>query len=358
MMSSKRLIYGTTCALLAILVALLPACKRLSETDDSDVLVVASWGGAYQGAQRKAFFEPFTRETGIKIVETSTPEYGKFYEWLQSGSASVDVADVETYFVLEAGRKGALQPIDYSGIARATILPAALNEYGVANCAYADVISWNSKQHPDWEDVTWEDFWNTKKFPGTRGLRDLPASTFEAALLADGVPPQQLYPLDVNRAWASLDKLRKSGRIALWSSGSQPIEWLVNGAVALTTAWNGRVRDAQRAGQPVSMTFRNGMVDWLWWVVPKHSRKRDLAMKFIAFTLRPDRQAELARNIPYGPTNQEAIKLLDPATLSILPTAPENLKQMISRDNQWWAEHNEEIQPKWREWKLGLAAKQ
>ncbi len=324
---------------------------------EEQTLTVGSWGGAYQEAQRKAFFEPFTRETGIKIVEASTPDYGKFYEWQRAGSASIDVVDVETYFVFEAGRKGALQPIDYNVVGKTDIMPSAVSEFGIASCAYADVIAWNSQTHPEWKALTWRDFWDTTKYPGVRGLRDLPSSTFEAALLADGVPPQSLYPLDVDRALNSLNKLRGRTKISLWSSGSQPIESLLTGTVQLSTAWNGRVHDAHRDGKPVEMVFDQAMLDWLWWVVPKNSTKRDLAMKFIAFTLRPDRQAELARHIPYGPTNTKALDLLEAQAKSELPTSSENLPKMIIRDNQWWADNSEKILPRWREWKLGIGAK-
>jgi putative spermidine/putrescine transport system substrate-binding protein len=335
----------------------LPSACAIAPKDGGQTLTIGSWGGAYQAAQRKAFFEPFTRETGIKIVEASTPDRGKFYEWERAGTAAIDIVDVETYFVFEAGRKGALQPIDYNVINKTNIMPSAMNEFGLASCAYADVIAWNSKSHPTWNNITWQDFWDAHRYPGVRGLRDLPASTFEAALLADGTPPSSLYPLDTVRALKSLNRLRERTKITLWSSGSQPIESLLLGSVQLTTAWNGRVYDAQRDGKPIAMTFNNGMIDWLWWVVPKNSSKRDLAMKFIAFTLRPDRQAELSRNIPYGPTNLEALKLLDTNTLANLPTSPGNLSKLIVRDSKWWGHHAEEVQPQWREWQLGIGAK-
>lgn len=346
---------GASLSLVALLLLCASGCNRSStEGSPGKTLLIGSWGGAYQEAQRKAFFLPFEKETGVKIIEGSTPDYGKFYEWQRAGSASLDVVDVETYFAYEAGRKGALQSINYNVVPKAGLMPAAISEYGVASCAYADVLAWNSKLHPDWKDITWQDFWNTAKYPGARGLRDLPASTFEAALLSTGVSPDKLYPLEVQRALDRLNELRKKTRVALWSGGSQPIEWLLSGSVSLSSAWNGRVYDAQKSGQPISMTFDHGMLDWLWWVVPKDSAKRELAMRFIAFTLRPDRQAELARNIPYGPTNLDALKQLDAKTLAALPTAPENMRRLTLRDNTWWADSSERIQPLWREWKLGI----
>jgi len=325
-----------------------------SKTAFDNVLTIGSWGGAYQEAQRKAFFEPFTKETGIKIVETSTPDYGKFYEWQKGGTTSVDVVDVETYFVFQAGRKGALRRLSKDVSADKTLMSGGVNDYGLASCAYADVIAWNSGRHPDWRGLTWADFWNTAQFKGARGLRDLPASTLEAALLAKGVSPSRLYPLDVSSAFAALTDLRKRERIALWSGGSQPIEWLLNGSVELTSAWNGRVYDAQKEGKQLAMTFDGGMLDWLWWVIPVNSLHSAAAERFIEFTLRADRQAALARLIPYGPANQDALKLLDEATLSHLPTSPTILAKLIQRDNNWWAEHDEQVQPQWREWKVGL----
>lgn len=342
---------------LTVFTLLSPAACTGNPSREELTLTVGSWGGAYQEAQRKAFFEPFTRETGIKIVEASTPDDGKFYEWQRAGSASIDVVNVETYLVLEAGQKGALQPLDYGVVDKTNVMPMAVDTFGIASCAYADVIAWNSQTHSDWQAITWRDFWDTTKYPGARGLRDSPASTFEAALLADGVPPANLYPLDVERAIKSLNKLREQTKVSLWSSGSQPIEALLMGTVQLSTAWSGRVHDARRDRKPVEMVYDQAILDWLWWVVPKNSTKRDLAMKFIAFTMRADRQAELARNIPYGPANTDALNLLEPQTRSELPTAPENLSKMIPRDNQWWADNAEQTRSRWREWKLDIGAR-
>ena len=259
-----------------------------------------------------------------------------------------------SYFVLQAGEKGVLHQIDFHVVDTAGLIFSAINDFGVATVAYADVITWNTERNPKWRDVSWSDFWNVEDFPGPRGLRDLPASTLEAALLGAGTSADVVYPLDIGHAFRSLNELRDQTKVALWNSGSQPIEWLLGGSVALTTAWNGRVHDAQLEGKPIAMTFENGMIDWLWWVIPKNAREPELALQFVAFTLRPDRQAELARLIPYGPTNRKALELLDHETLVELPTSPENFGKLIVRDNEWWGDHDEKVQPLWREWKLGI----
>src|SRR5260221_13543291 len=55
----KMKLFSTACFLAAFAMPSLAA----------DSVTVVSWGGAYQDSGRKAFFEPFMKETGGKIVE-------------------------------------------------------------------------------------------------------------------------------------------------------------------------------------------------------------------------------------------------------------------------------------------------
>ena len=196
-------------------------------------LVVASWGGAYQTAQRKAFFEPFEKDFNVHIVEASTPDYGKIYEWQRNGVASIDVLDVETFFVFQAGRKGALARLDRNLLPAASLMKNSIDNFGVANCASTPrSLPGTESAIPGLSDLKWTDFWDTERIPGPRAFRDLPATTLEAALLADGVPADRLYPLDVDRAFKKLDALRAKTKLVLWSAGSEPIELLKDGTVA------------------------------------------------------------------------------------------------------------------------------
>jgi putative spermidine/putrescine transport system substrate-binding protein len=293
----------------------------------------------------------------VDIQESGTPPYSKFYEWQTQGTAPVDVVDVETFFVLRGGERGALRPLTIPPDLKQSLMRGATTPFGVATVAYADVIAWNSGAHPEWKNLTWQNFWDTNAYPGPRGLRDLPASSLEAALLADSVPLDSLYPLDVDRAFRKLDELRSRTRLTLWSSGSTPIEWLTGNTVAMSTAWNGRVFDAQHPHEgpalPITMTFPDGaMIDWLWWVIPKNAPNPELAQQFILFTLRPDRQAAIARLIPYGPTNQEAVRSLPDSIAQRLPSTPGNMQRMVVRDNAWWATNIDAVEERWRVWKI------
>jgi len=69
------------------------------------------------------------------------------------------------------------------------------------------------------------DFFNTKKFPGKRGLRKSPKANLEMALVADGVAAADVYDVlatseGVDRAFAKLDSIKDS--VVWWESGAQP----------------------------------------------------------------------------------------------------------------------------------------
>ena len=44
-----------------------------SYAEDENVLVVSEWGGWFQDALREAYFKPFTKKTGIKVIEPLFP---------------------------------------------------------------------------------------------------------------------------------------------------------------------------------------------------------------------------------------------------------------------------------------------
>ena len=60
-------------AVAAVTLGFVPQTRAQGE----QVLVVGVHGGAYEDVQRKVFFEPFTKETGIKIIGVPYPNIAK-----------------------------------------------------------------------------------------------------------------------------------------------------------------------------------------------------------------------------------------------------------------------------------------
>jgi putative spermidine/putrescine transport system substrate-binding protein len=320
-------------------------------------LTIASYGGAYQDSQRAAFFEPFRKERNVRLVEVShAGEYSKLKAMVETGNYEWDVVDAESRLVYRGANEGILERIDYSVVPKDELLPWAVHEYGVANIVYSNIIAYSLKEFPAGKPhpTTWGEFWDVEKFPGRRGLEKRPHLTLEAALLADGVAPEELYPLDVERAFRSLDRLRPSVAV-WWDAGAVPPQLLANEEVVLTSAYNGRIWSAvHEENIPIAVEWGQGIMDSDWWVVPRGlpEERRRLAMEFIAFAVRAERQAEQVRRIPYGPTNRLTLDMVPPEMKAHLPTAEENIKKQVWLDSAWWAENEAEVLRRWNLWRL------
>lgn len=354
----KKPIRATVClALLATGVfPFLAGCGKAPETEVPEPLVIASYGGAYQESQRKAIFDAFEAQRGIEIRDvTYSGEYAKIAAMVETGNYEWDVVDVESPLLFRGAKEGILEKIDYDVVQKDELYPWAANDFGVANIVYSNVIAYSLYAFPEGtpHPTSWQEFWDVERFPGKRALRDNPVVTLEAALLADGVAPEDLYPLDVDRAFRSLDRIKPHVQV-WWESGDQPPQLLAAGEVALSSAYNGRIWAAShRDNLPVAEEWGQGIMDSDWWIVPRDLPKdrRRLAMEFIAFAIQARLQADQTRYVPYGPTNTAALAAVDAESRLHLPTAPENLAQQLRLDPQWWAENEAAVLDRWNRWR-------
>ena len=207
-----------------------------SASGQSKQLVVCSWGGAYQEAQRKTMFQPFEKETGIKIVEASPTDYGKLKAMVQSGNVEWDLVDVGDLNVIAGMKDNLLEPLDYQTIDTKGVFPQVVHKYGIGTIYYSTVLAYSTKKYAKGDHPkTWAQFWDAKAFPGPRTMRDNPADNLEFALLADDVPIDKIYPLDVERAFKSMDRIKKDVNV-WWTTGAQPAQLLSDGEVELATS--------------------------------------------------------------------------------------------------------------------------
>ena len=342
---------GKKSAVLPLLMAIgLIIFSSLSEAQPK--LVVVSWGGDLQNAQKKAYYEAFEKETGIRVIEDSTAGFGKLKAMVESKNVEWDVVDLGERHIIVGGREGLLEPIDYNIVDKTLLFPQATREFGVAGFYYTHGISYSTRtfgggNHPK----TWTEFWDIKKFPGPRSLRDNPKDNLEFGLMADGVPPDKLYPLDVDRAFRSLDKI-KPHVAKWWSSGNQPAQLLTDGEVLAAGAWHGRVLTVKNQGARVDIEFGQSMLLSDWWGVPKGCKNRDLAMKFIQFTCQAKYQAAFANLIAYSPANPKAFDIISRERAAILPTSPENIKKVVPGNEDWWGTNFSVMEEKWKAWIL------
>ncbi len=342
-------------SVIVIAVALM-AGFSIPVNSDARELTVVSWGGAYQEAQRTAFFNPFIKKTGKKILDESyNGEMAKIKAMVEAKNVTWDVIQVESPELINACEEGLLEIIDWSKVGGKEIfIPTAImGECGVGTIVWAHVIAYDGDKIKGDGPKNWADFWNVKKWPGKRALRKNVKPSLEIALLADGVPAADVYKVlsteaGIKRAFAKLDELKP--HLQWWEAGAQPPQWLAAGDVVMTSAYNGRISAAIKEGRNFKIAWhgQNYAVDS--WVIVKGSPNIDLAYDFIKFASLPENQAVLSQTIPYGPTHVKAVAAVDPKVAPDLPTFPANLVGSVATDAGWWVEHMEELSERFNVW--------
>lgn len=335
--------------------ALLCGLLALSGGTYAQVLTVSSWGGPYGESQRRAYFEPFAATTGIQVVEDDWGgDLDKVRAMVVTGRYQAHVLDAESSDVVQGCADGILEPIDYArlGLSPVDMLPGAVHPCGVGNVAWSMVLVFDRARLGDNGPRDWTDFFDVTRFEGGRGLRLGALGNLEIALMADGVVPGSVYPSlrtreGVDRAFAKLATLLSD--VTWWEAGRQPARLLDDAEAVMTTAWNGRIDQSDSLRhRRFEIVWRGQILDYGYWVIPKDHPRIDLALRFIAFAIRPDRQAELARRIPYGPLRRAAFAHVDLGHSRRLPTAPGNLDRWLKLDADFWIEHREALERRFR----------
>lgn len=309
-------------------------------------LVFVGFGGTYQEGQTKAYFEPFERETGVKVIQTTGVDLAKLKAQVQSRRVEWDLVALPNRLLYTAVRDDLIAPIDYNVVNAGDIVRELVAERSVGHIVIAMGLSYGAKAFPPGkpQPQTWTDFWDPKKFPGPRGMYNFPGITMEIALIADGAPMDKLYPLDVPRALKSLDRIKSDVKV-WWSQFPQPGVLLKSGEVVMTP-WT-RTISEMLAGQPFGFSYKGACFYFEAWTVPKGAPNAENAMKFINYAIQANRQADLTKyaGAAFAPTNGKALPPL-------LASNPDNLKQGFLLNGDWWGPNLDRVQEQFNEWRL------
>lgn len=320
-----------------------------ASSGEAKELVVVDWGGASSEAAKKAVYEPFEKAKGVKITVVSPTDTGKLKAMVESGNVEWDVVNADTDVALRLELEGLLEKLDYTKIDKTDVYPELVTDSTIGLELYFTNIAYNSEQFgADNHPKSWSEFWDTQKFPGARSLYKSPMGTLESALLADGVAPDKLYPLDVERAINSLNKIKKDVKV-WWDAGAQPPQLLATKEIALAAAWNGRVSAAKAQGSKVDNEFSEALAMSTSWIIPKGAPHKELAQEFISFAMKPEQQAAYSQLIDYAPTNKKALDLLSEDVKQRLGS---NEKNKIMIDVKYWAENFNEVNKRFNKWLL------
>jgi putative spermidine/putrescine transport system substrate-binding protein len=344
-------IIGTTGLALLTAAALGTSAMPASAAD----MTISSAGGAWQTAQRHAWYEPFAKAMGIKITEDeSTAGLPRVQAMVQAHNVTIDLVTVETATVLQGCDSGVLQRLDYSKIAdRAGFQPGSALDCGVGLDVYGDVLAYDTTVLKDGPTSVLALF-DTKRWPGKRAMRKVPQNNLEWALMADGVPADQVYkvlgtPQGVDRAFRKLDTIKKD--IVWWEAGAQPPQLLASHEVVMTTAWNGRIQTPiEQENKPFKIAWDDQLIEYDMISIPKDAPHLDLAYKYLNYISQPEHNGRLGEFIPYGPVVKAATKFIPPATLAKLPTAPDHMKSVLVASAEFWGDHGEDLTKRFNAW--------
>ncbi|NIR32259.1 MAG: ABC transporter substrate-binding protein [Gammaproteobacteria bacterium] len=326
-------------------------------------LTVVSGGGAYAKSQIEAYHKPFAKETGIAVNAADyNYELGPIRAQVESGNVNWDVAVVEEHAALRGCEEGLFTRID------ASILPPAPDdtpatedfiEETIGECAVGEVIwslvyAYDKNRYSGAKPQTAADFFDLERFPGKRGMKKWAKGNLEYALMADGVPPERVYDVlsteeGVNRAFAKLDTIKDE--VVWWEAGAQPVQLLADGEVAMTTAFNGRLFNAiVKEGQPFEIVWDGQNWNLDMWAIVRGTKRLDAARRFVAFASRPDRMADQTNYISYSPVRRSALELAAKDVKPHLPTYPENFKNALKVDVQWWGDNLDTMNERFNAW--------
>ncbi|SDN70840.1 ABC transporter substrate-binding protein [Ensifer sp. YR511] len=318
-------------------------------------LTVVTFGGAFENAVDKAFFGPFTAATGTQVTkEQYDGGLAKLRGMVESGNTTWDVIDLESNDAIAGCDEGLLQKLNPKLLGDTSdFIPGAVLPCAVASMVWSTVFAYDTSRMAT-APASMADFFDTGKFPGKRGLRKNPKGALEWALIADGVAVSDVYKTlgtteGLDRAFKKLSTIKSD--IVWWDAGSQAPQLLADGAVAMTMAYNGRIRVAQVEDKRSFAIVWDGQVyDYEWWAIPKGAKKASSAEQFIEYASNPENIWKLSNFIPYAPPRKSVMESVDKAVLSHLPTASDNFRNALQLDSEFWADNFDSINSRFMTW--------
>lgn len=316
----------------------------------SDGLVVANWGGPIADMKKRVYYDPFTEKTGIPITVVTGPDFAKVVTQVQADDVEWDVVDVTNVSLPRGIRMELFEPIDEQIVDRSEVLPVAKGQYSISDYLYAGGIGFatNGRSNaPSDPPQNWVDFFDVDKFPGRRGLRSKIGETLEIALMGDGVPASEVYPCDIDRAFKALDRIKP--HIDHWiGAQAQTVTLIEQNELDFDYMYSNQAMTAQNSGLNIGYSRQQNILGLSYTVVLRGSRNKEAAMRLLNHIVSRDSQIAMTNQTGMAPLIQGVMNDVDPKVRSWLPDPMD--KNNVITDIDWWAEHEEELGLRFKEW--------
>ena len=351
MSTTRRTLIGGTAAL-----ALLPHHEARAAEPLEPTVLIRTTGGLFEAALKRNYFDPFTKATGVRVIpfaasygdmiaKTAAMQAAKSVEWDIITPQYGELPQLANYFA-DLGDCSAMPNVGRDGI------PGACGRYGVLYLVGAQCLTWNPKLLKGRAPTGWADFFDTKAFPGRRAIPNTgsPWATLVMALLADGVPRDKLFPMDLDRAFRKLDTIKPEVAV-WWRTADQSQKMWESDDIAMSLMWGGAAFAAKRRGLDLAWTFNQSIADFGAWSILKGAPHPNAARAFIDyFMAHPENHAGFARDTGYATSNAASAALLSPEERNDLVASPERMAGIVTIDYEWLAEHRAAVLNRYNAW--------
>ena len=358
----------------------------ISVTTSSWAVVMVSWGGAYTESQKLGYGDPAAKKLGIPVdwVDYSGG-LSEIKAQIAAGAITWDVIDVYAMDTIIGCDEGLFVEFDFDKDfppapdgtpASEDFFTTMPSKCAVGNILYSWTYAYHDEKIGSKKPKKIKDFFNTKKWPGKRGIYKSAMHNLEIALAADGVKPRKggskLYEVleteaGLDRAFNKIKELCEdpNGGCVFWSAGAKPPELLMQGEVVMATGWNGRFFNAEIGeGAPLKQVWDAQGLDYQYMSIVKGGPNQADAMKAVAEMTSTHGLAGSAKYIAYAPWRKSSLKVIEAGEpwykdgktnmMEQMPTHPNNTKNYFLVDPIFWADNSTEIGERWEAMKAGL----
>jgi len=332
----------------------------------ADSIRFDGWGGTTSEAFRKHAFEPFTKATGIEVVDG---EFGDMDSYLTRVKASFPpggefnlahlsgVFDYARYVGLEYDTV-----LDESKIPNLQNVMSAMTEPyraitdGKLSAVPYDLgqtgIAYNTKHIPEdkAEKLGAALLWD-KDLKGKLGSWGDWRTNIWYAALYTGQSPNDIQ--DMDKVWDALREQREMVK-KYWGSGAELMSLLANEEIYATVAWSGRVAHLQEQGHPIGFLAPKNCYSWQECIFVLKGTDMETAQKLLNYMLEPACAIAVADAQKYPPS-LDPTKVEMPESVKKLPAFDPTgkLEGYLFADPGYWNGHQLEWAEKWDRIKAG-----
>ncbi len=318
-------------------------------------ITIGLWGGTFSENVQKAYIVPFETETGatVKIEEYGSDVTAMVKAQVEQKTPGFDlisgVGILDQVSVMRDA--GVLQKIDWSKIPNADdLVDNAKYDYAMGQYVISTNFVYNTNAYPNGGPDDAKKFFDVENYPGPRALINFsPTGLLEDALIADGVAVKDLYPLDVDRAFKVLDKIKPSV-VKWWGSGSEIFDTLTSEETAAGSFWIAHAYRAQNNGAPIVVSMKDMYLIVDCWAIPANAQNLDVIYAFLNFTIDGQRAANYTRLMGYAPVVKSAYNYLTEAEQSKLATYPSNEAQGFWANVEYWQKNFPALSERYLAW--------